>query len=229
MFYQSDVFSITAVRVVGAERLSNKYLEQLAAVPGGSTLLRVDIDGISKRLTDDSWIAEVSVERSFPSTLIITIKERTPVAVVETYPDLVSSETVPWLISGDGIWLGNADGSSSEVVVTAEELASYCPIIGVQRDIVPVYGRKNTDEGVQNALAILARFSPEMRSLLKNINAPDSNQTMLILKNNVEVLFGSAKDTEAKEIAIKTLLNEHPDTLISMNVRVADTPSWKAL
>jgi len=222
LFYQSDAFAITTVRVTGAQRLTNNHLEQLAAVPAGSTLLRVDIEGIRQRLADDPWVAEVSVVREYPSTLVIEIKERTPFAIVETYIDLVSNDVVPWLISSDGVWLGNTDGSSSDVIITDEEIMACHLINGVQHNVQPSLGKKCVDVGVINALTILAGLSPEMCSLIKNIEAPDRNQTTLTLRNNVIVAFGAAEDIEAKETAIKTCLNEYPDTLISINVRVAD-------
>jgi len=225
--YQSPVFSITSVRVTGADRLTNSYLERAAAVPAGSTLLRVDIKAIAQRLSNDPWVASARVEREFPSTLVLIIEERTPAALVEIYPDPILTDTVQWLISTDGMWLGVADDPDSTSIVSLEEMEEYPRIVGIAFGIEPVYGKKNTDEGIKNALAIIAGFSPEMLGLLANISAPDRNQTSLLLINNVTVLFGAAEDIQAKETAIITLLNEYPDTLISINVRVADRPTRK--
>ena len=228
IFYQSSAFTITDVRVIGAERLTNSYLERAAAVPAGSTLLRVDAGGIEQRLAADPWVSSAKVERQFPSTLVLSISERSVAAVVEFQPSITSSEAVFWLISADGMWLGMVDDPDSGVYFPKEERSQYPRIFNVQRAVHPQFGAMNTDEGIRNALAVLKGFSPEMHSLVVSISAPDKGKTTLSLRNNVTVIFGAAEDIEAKETAIKTLLNEHPDTLISINVRVANRPTYSS-
>ena len=224
--YQSNIFSVTTIRITGTVHLSESQIESIAAIPEGSTLLRVDTGGIAQRLEDDPWIASARVEREFPSTLVLTIEERTPVAVVEIFPDLMSTDADLWIITSDGVWLGLKDDPQRKVVIPTVELESYPLIVDVTRTVVPLYAQKNTDEGISNALAILAEFSPQMKGLLASIAAPDRNQTTLTLKNNVTVIFGSAEDIQAKETAIITLLNQYPETLISVNVRVANRPTY---
>jgi cell division septal protein FtsQ len=115
LIYQSPLFMVREVKVEGAQRLTCERLTAVAAIPEGSTLLRLDATGIESRLEADPWVESVEVSRSFPSTVLLTVKEREIAAIVE----IPSSKTgVPgknWLISRDGLWLDTFDATALAV------------------------------------------------------------------------------------------------------------------
>ncbi|MDR2109192.1 MAG: FtsQ-type POTRA domain-containing protein [Coriobacteriales bacterium] len=227
--YNSEFLAISEVRVNGAEHLSADHLKEVAAVPVGSTLLRVDTEGIKARLEADPWIKQASVERELPATLILNISERRVFAQAEIIPDVTNATITHWLISEDGVWLGTLDGPEETQVLGNLDLKGLVMIKDVSRAVRPQLGAEVKDEGVANALAILAGFSDEMRGLVATISAPDRTRTTLGLLNNVGVAFGAAEDIPAKESAIITLLNAHPDTLTYINVRVPDRATYRAV
>ncbi len=103
--YNSSFLTITEVRVDGAQRLTAQRLADLAAVPSGSTLLRVDSDSITKRLESDPWVKSARIVREFPATLVLVIEERQIAAVVDILADTPAGASKRWLIGYDGIWL----------------------------------------------------------------------------------------------------------------------------
>jgi cell division septal protein FtsQ len=105
--YRSPLFTVEEVRLEGAQRLGSERLTELAAVPEGSTLLRLDTEGIRERLASDPWIASVEVRRSFPSTVVLTVTERQMAAVIKPSPQQDGASVQDWLVSKDGIWLGS--------------------------------------------------------------------------------------------------------------------------
>jgi hypothetical protein len=107
LVYQSPAFSVQAVNVEGAQRLSAERLTELAAVPESSTLLRLDAKGIQSRVEADPWIESVEVRRSFPSTVILTVTERQMAAVVDVPASRSGEPSLSWLVSRDGFWLGS--------------------------------------------------------------------------------------------------------------------------
>jgi hypothetical protein len=107
LVYQSPAFSVRAVNVEGAQRLSAARLTELAAVPESSTLLRLDAKGIQSRVEADPWIASVEVRRSFPSTVILTVTERQVAVVVDVSSSQSGEPSLSWLVSRDGFWLGS--------------------------------------------------------------------------------------------------------------------------
>ena len=226
--YRSSAFTIESKSVTGAAHLTDEYVISIASVEEGSTLLRFDRRGITSRLTDDPWIADVRIKRQFPSTLVLVVTERKPIAVVDVQPVITSIEVEQWLISEDGIWLGKVDDLGEGHHFTPEEAETLVKFTDISRTAYPVVGRKTEDVGVLNAIKILDGFSDGMRALVYSISAPDRDRTTLSLINNVSVVFGAAEDIKAKEGAIITLLNEHPNTLISINVRVPHRATFSA-
>jgi cell division protein FtsQ len=226
--YESSLFTIIDIRVNGAQRLTNEHLTKLADVAEGETLLRVDAQAIERSLEADAWVESARVERSFPGTLVLQITERRPLALVELLPDAGTGERSRWLVSPDGIWLVKVGDTGGAVQLNPEELGTWPQISDVSHSVKPVVGDKVTDDGLNNALAVLNGFSAEMLAQVAAVSAPDQANTNLTLRNNVWVAFGAARDVKAKESAITTLLNTHPDSLVSINVRVPDRPSYRS-
>jgi len=77
----SSLLGVSRVEVVGTHRSTPQAVEQVARVPVGRPLARVDLDAIRARVETMTSVASASVTRSFPHTVRITIVERTPVAV----------------------------------------------------------------------------------------------------------------------------------------------------
>lgn len=241
--YFSPAFSVNELTIEGAHRLTNERLTELAAIPAGSTLLRIDIEEVEKRLASDPWVGHVEVKRSFPATIILEVKERQIVAVAELSHASSSTRIDNWLISTDGMWLGSFEtpGQPDEasdtvssvslldgVLVTNAELSKIIHVKDASRSIVPTIGQTVTDEGLVNALALINGCSPGMLELISTISAPDRINTTLTLTNHVGVAFGAAEDIQAKEQAIQRLLSEHEGLITYINVRVADRATYRA-
>ena len=142
--YYSDAFSIERVSVQGVEHLTASEMEQLAGVPAGTTLLRVDADAIRSRLLMDAWVQDVSANRVFPDTLEIVVTERTITAVVDVSTENASS-TQAWAIASDGMWLMPIPAQDSEAGRNTspkvyEDAASALHIADVPYGVEPKVG-----------------------------------------------------------------------------------------
>ena len=93
----STVLAVSQVRVAGASVLSDDEVRQVAAVELGTPLSRVDTGQIEERVAALPPVREVSVHRSWPDTITITIAERNPIFAVKQN-------------QGDGHLLVDADG-----------------------------------------------------------------------------------------------------------------------
>ena len=227
--YFSSVFSITRIEVSGADKLDSQYIINLAEVSEDSTFLRTDVGGIKERLLTEPWIQSAEVDRVFPSTLVLRITEQPIAAVVDIVPETANDVVQKWTISADGTWMSEVNSASSEgVQISEEEYVGIPKIKDVSAAVRPEPGKKVSDEGIINALTLLAGFSPEMRSMVATISAPDAVKTTLTLYNNVGVAFGVAEDIKEKERAIATLLAEYEGTITYINVRVADRATHRA-
>ncbi len=62
--------------------LDHKWLTQTLALPARATLLELDMSLLRDRLLTDNQVRSASITRKFPSTLEVSISERSPVALV---------------------------------------------------------------------------------------------------------------------------------------------------
>lgn len=60
--------------------LDRAWLVRTLALPKGVTLLELDLDALQARLLADRQVRTAVLSKSFPSTLVVTITERAPVA-----------------------------------------------------------------------------------------------------------------------------------------------------
>ncbi|MDN5724941.1 MAG: FtsQ-type POTRA domain-containing protein, partial [Propionibacteriales bacterium] len=88
------------VEVRGTNLLSQDQVREVAAVPIGQPLVRVDTDAVASRVGGLAPVSEVKVVRSWPYTVTITVIERTPVYVVEQKSSTGAKEFL--VIDADG-------------------------------------------------------------------------------------------------------------------------------
>lgn len=78
-----DLFTVTRVDVEGdLHHLHADDVRTLSGVQPGQNLFRIDMADVQKRVSDDPWVAEVTVRRKLPHTLWIYVSEREPVAIM---------------------------------------------------------------------------------------------------------------------------------------------------
>lgn len=211
--YRSGVFTIREIEVEGVAELTSEEVIAAAAVPDGSTLIRFPRDEIESRLLEHPWIQEAHVSRRFPDGLFIHVEERAPVALVDT------GETSFWLVDAEGVVLGQRTPDTTETVAVIRDLP----------DFEPVAGERSESDALANALLIAESLSAEMRALVRAVSAPSVDLTTLITLSDVEILVGSAEDIERKDAVALRIMEEQADTVVHINVRTVDRPTWRGL
>lgn len=229
----SGVFAVRQVTVSGVSHITAQEMTDLAAVPEGSTLLNVDVNGITSRLASNPWVQSASVDRVFPDTLNLNITERTISAVVSVTVD--KSNTVEkWALSSDGMWLtelpdqNSAEGQALPASVY-EDAANALEITDIPYGSSPEAGKYCDNANVENALSIIDGMTTELADQVKSVAAASSNSTTLTLDNGVEIAFGDSSDIRDKERVCLELLKEHEGKISYINVRVVNKPVWRSL
>ncbi len=231
--YFSPLFSIKQVTVSGVEHLTADEMSQLASVPSDTTLLRVDAGAIKQSIMRDAWVADVDVQRVFPDTINLAVTERQIGATVEvTSQDGASTET--WALSTDGMWLCVIPSEDSEEAQKLspkifEDAANVFTIKDVGTGVSPEVGAYCTDEPIINALEIVTGLTTELKDQIVSVSAQSAESTKLTLESNVEIDFGVAEDIREKERICLQLLQDNPGKVAYINVRVVDSPTWRAV
>ena len=216
----SGVFTVRQVTVSGVSHITAEEMTELAAVPEGTTLLNVDANGITSRLTSNPWVQSASVDRVFPDTLNLNVTERNTVE--------------RWALASDGMWLtelpdqNSAEGQALPASVY-EDAANALEITDIPYGSSPEAGKYCNNANVENALSIIDGMTTELANQIKSVSAASSNSTTLTLDNGVEIAFGDSQDIRDKERVCLELLQEHEGKISYINVRVVNKPVWRSL
>jgi cell division protein FtsQ len=80
---QCDYFKASSLNVEGTRRLTSKQVAQVARLHKGMNVMAVNLSVARRRLLAHPWIAEAEVRREIPARLYISIREHSPLAIVD--------------------------------------------------------------------------------------------------------------------------------------------------
>ena len=92
----TGLLGVRTIAVTGTRALTEQEIRDAAGVSRGEPLARVDTGAVAGRVGTLPGVARVAVTRSWPSTLRITVTERTGVAVLPR-------DGATWLVDADGV------------------------------------------------------------------------------------------------------------------------------
>ncbi len=79
---KSDFFLITETGIKGCRMTTKRQILDLAGIDVHSNLLALDVKEVKKQIEAQEWIKQVVIRRDFPNRLLISVRERIPVALV---------------------------------------------------------------------------------------------------------------------------------------------------
>lgn len=176
------LFDVRDLRVAGNARLSAAEVTQAALLDATTNVLWMSTADVEARLERHPWIRDAEVSRVLPGRITVTVRERSPVAVL--LPGAL-------LLAGDGTVLG-----------TAEEGAAL-PAITIPKTRL----RAGDTLAMTLPQVVAARAMPaDMLGVIEHIG-PGRNGTLAVrTRDGVEVLFGDASDAAAKWEALRGVL-----------------------
>jgi cell division protein FtsQ len=211
-FYNSSLFAVRTVEVVGATHVSADAVRALARVPADATLIRFPADAVALRVAANPWIASVSVSRVFPSGMRIRVVERVPVAIVD---------------AGSSMWL--IDGAGAAIATPTIDASGMVPVIKGVPGLDLKAGRRTTSEPLLNALKVLTGISRALAATVRSVSAPTIDGTALTTVDHVEIVIGEAVDLTTKDALARRILSEEKGKVVSIDVRITDRPTWRGL
>jgi cell division protein FtsQ len=210
--YDSPLFTITSVEVIGTAHVPADAIRALARVPADATLIRFPADSVAARVAVDPWVASVSVTRVFPSGMRIRVTERVPIAVVR-------SGTQQWLVDATGMIVATASVGATATIPAIQDVPG----------LDPRPGRRTSSEALLNAVAILSGISQQLRSMVVSVSAPTVDDAKLTTTGHVDIVIGQAVSLATKDQLAQRILAEQKGKVVSIDVRVIDRPTWRGL
>lgn len=198
VLYFTPVMSVRDLVIDGVQDIPHDEVVAAVAVRTGTPLLQVDTEQVANRVATIRRVASVRVQREYPSSLRVTVVERTAVAVKE----------LP-----DGTHLYDRDGV---------DFATAPPPPGVPYLDVEQPGPR--DPPTKAALAVLTALRPEVAGQVSRIAAPSVASITLTLTDGREVVWGTTERTDEKAEKLAALLTRPGHTY---NVSSPDLPTVK--
>lgn len=192
----SPALATQQARVEGLDEVDAETVLAAAAVPIGTPLARVDTGALARRVEQVPFVRAVSVARSWPHTVVLTVRPRTGVLVLRD--------------PSGTLHLVDETGSSFRAVA---EPPAQLPV---------VLGSTETTPGpaLRVALEALAAMSATQRSQVSDLRLSAGDRLSFTL-GEVEVLWGASGQAARKLAVLDALLTTHPAVV---DVSVPDSP-----
>lgn len=183
--WRSSYLELRTVEVEGNRRVSTDELVRASGLHRGVHLLRMSTEGTARKVESHPWIAKARVERIIPSTVRITVTERSAAAVVAI---------------GPRTYLADREG-----VVLEEGTAPLVAILDLPRGEARPGDRLSLPQ-FEAALDVAGRLPPDLRARLSSVRASSLDRIILELQGGISVLYGVNEQVEDKNFAIRALL-----------------------
>jgi len=208
---RSPLLAVSHVIVRGNARLSPAEVEALLDGMRGENVLRVDFDEYRKRLVDSPWVASVTFSRVLPSTIVVSIAERVPMAVARLGHQL-------YLVDDQGVIIDEFGSQYPDFDL---------PIVdGLVRS--PKSGGAVVDPaGVRVTGRFLAAVGarPELRQRVSQIDVTDPRNVVVLLDDDpVQLHVGDTRFVErlTMYLQVAASLREEMKDIDSADLRLDD-------
>ncbi len=186
-FLQSPFFSLQSIELLGNDYLTEDDVLEVGEVYYGINLTEIDVRALSDALRELPVVAEVRVSRRLPSTLVLRITERSPVAYV-------SGERRFWTVDGSGMLLFPSD-----------TLTKPLPLITSTPEITPRAGGRLQEPHLLAALRFAQALTLKGQTQLAEVHASDDGITAFTT-DRITVNLGVTGDMQEKAAVLEALL-----------------------
>jgi cell division protein FtsQ len=182
--WAGPLLAVSTVQVDGVSTLPAEQVREAAGIADGTPLLQVDVDAAEARVAALPQIASVEVTRGWPQSVVITVVERVPVAVV-------GEPGRRTLVDAEGVLFDSVTGDPPEGVVAL-----------VVDDPGP------GDPATMAALTAIRALPRGLVGQIAGVAAPSPDDISMALVDGTVVEWGSAEQSPAKASALDALVDQ---------------------
>lgn len=182
LVFFSPLLATQKITVRGASLLETSQVEQKLEPLRGVPLTRIDEKKVRELIGQDNVIRSVQVESRPPHELVVTLKERTAVAVVK---------------QGDTYHTVDSDGVS--LLESATQPDTSVPLVRFSGD------DPKTSAEFRTISAALSAMPSELLAQVKEAGATSTSSITLTLRDNTTVQWGTAEESELKAKVLLSL------------------------
>ena len=182
LVFFSPLLATQKITVRGASLLETTQVEQKLEPLRGVPLTRIDEKKVRELIGQDNVIRSVQVESRPPYELVVTLKERTAVAVVK---------------QGDTYHTVDSDGVS--LLESATQPDTSVPLVRFSGD------DPQTSAEFHTISTALSAMPSELLAQVKEASATSTSSITLTLRDNTTVQWGTAEESELKAKVLLSL------------------------
>lgn len=182
LVFFSPLLATEKITVRGASLLETSQVEQKLEPLRGVPLTRIDEKKVRELIGQDNVIRSVQVESRPPHELVVTLKERTAVAVVK---------------QGDTYHTVDSDGVS--LLESATQPDTSVPLVRFSGD------DPQTSAEFRTISTALSAMPSELLAQIKEAGATSTSSITLTLRDNTTVQWGTAEESELKAKVLLSL------------------------
>ncbi|HMM97029.1 FtsQ-type POTRA domain-containing protein [Phycicoccus sp.] len=193
----TGVLGVHDVEVVGVTGAEAAEVRSLVHVEAGTPLVRVDTAAVEQAVRTRVTVAEVSVRRSWPRTLVVEVVPRVPSIVVRNPQGRLE------VVDATGVSFGQVAKAPAGVpVVTATGSRSMTP------------------QALQAALALLRDLPPDLAKDVRSVTVSSADLVTFTTRGHT-VVWGGEDGAELKIRVLRALLTTKAKVI---DVSAPDTP-----
>lgn len=182
----SPVFGVGTVAVRGTHVLDARQVRAAADISAGTPLVRLDTGAVQRRVQTLPEIASARVDTSYPSSVTITVVERTAVGYVRAHGD---------------VRLVDRTGKSFRTVAKAPT--------DVPRLVLPSGGGAHSAATARAVAGVAQALPATLRATTSSIQALSPQSITVVLDHGRVVQWGSATRNADKARVLPILLRGH--------------------
>ena len=179
----TPLFGVRHIEVHGASSVAAGEIRKASAIGNGEPLARLDTAAAAANVQKLPAVESATVSRRWPAGVLITVTERTPVAVVER-------DGQQWVIDKHAIVY---------LPLSAEPRGQGIPTLKVSS---PGPGDGSTVAATQ----VLGVLPPKLRQLIATVTADSPAQVTFTLTDGRTVLWGAAERNDEKASILPSVL-----------------------
>lgn len=203
---QSPIFSVKDIEIIGRNEISQQELVKLSGVALGNNIFKLNLKDGQDKIQLLPAVKDVKITRKFPSTVVIQLTERSPVAFLSVGNTFVE-------IDAEGIYI--RPGKMQEKSIP---IITGCNV----KDAKIGLEIKNSD--VHTALQVIAELPKEMVNILSEIHIDGQRRVIVYTIHGVQGRFGYPEEIAQKGRIFLQVLSQLDD---GQRIEYVDLTSFK--
>jgi len=199
-FAQSSLFNVRSIEVNGLNRLNREDIVALSGFQLGEHIYEANLNKAQTMIKTNFWVEQVEVERKLPSSLIINIRERVPVAAVITQESL-------YIVDFSGMLL------LKQKLLNGLSVIPIAGVSGIDPDMK--LGTTLENDGVAVALAVIRQMDEHSSAVVSELDVSNQQNIVAHLSYGVDCYLGDKSNFGQKfSVAMEILQSERQKGLL---------------